>query len=252
MYISTSKNMKWTKQQEEEFRQLYPSTQNIELVRIFGGTTHSLTEMARRRGLKKNKIFTRKGDLSSLFEETPKAYQWLGFLMADGYISKEGHLMVSQSDKDSEFLFEFGKFVNCEPKRITPTTGFNLDKYYRVSIKDKILGVKLKEKMGITENKTYNPPDLSYLDADWKIKSFLIGLLNGDGSREGKNIRLECHFNWRTNIEFLVKDIPESSVKINSRGYTFMRIKEKGKNELLDFAERNNLKLIRRKWYEPV
>ena len=99
--------------------------------------------------------------LERLLEETPEAYYWMGFLMADGFFryypeTSQYGLMFSITDKYS--ILKFSKFIN--KKYFT----YNKDickngKIYTISINDKIATFKIMKKFyKIVEE---SPDDLS-------------------------------------------------------------------------------------------
>lgn len=97
----------------------------------------------------------------------------------------------------------------------------------RFSVMDKVNGETLKNRLQITEKKTYNPPsDFSFLKTPEMRLAFFIGFVDGDGSihhdHNGtfKSIRIVIHENWYNFwISFtdqLVKDNPELSFNVNN------------------------------------
>jgi len=50
-------------------------------------------------------------DLSPLLNETLEAYYWMGFIMADGHLSKQNRLTVTLAIKDSDHLLKLKEFV---------------------------------------------------------------------------------------------------------------------------------------------
>lgn len=144
----------------------------------------------------------RKGDLNPLLNDTPLSYYWLGFIAADGYISKTGHFQISTS-KNINHLTQLANFLSA---KIT-TNKFSKSSYktnslfyYRIAIKDKIIGVQIRNLLGIIDKKTYNPISLNFFDNDIKFYSFLIGFIDGDGyiykGNKSWNIKIEIHQSW--------------------------------------------------------
>ena len=53
----------------------------------------------------------RKCDLSPLLKETPEAYYWIGFLLADGHF-QDGRIAFHLALRDKEQVIKFADFIN--------------------------------------------------------------------------------------------------------------------------------------------
>jgi len=241
----------WSYSKKELIQKLFPSIK-----------WNSIKEMARRLGLKRI-IEYRKGDLSPLLKENNVAYYWMGFIMADGWISKEGQLVVGLSKKDKCHLEKLAKLlktnintIECEETEFFGKK-YKREKPVRIAVQDKVLGLKLKNKMNISIRKTYNPPDLSFLNTNNKFFSFLAGFIDGDGSfsKNKYNVyfRIECHKNWIKNFKYIKKRIDncilndikikklEKSVLLSSGNNLFL-------NKLKNYILKLNIPIMERKW----
>ena len=138
--------------------------------------------------LRNNKDNSRKYNINhNYFEEIDtedKAY-WLGFIYADGYITKNNNQKcfgISISEKDVEILYKLNKCINSnyEIKNYTTSQGYSENtKYSRLLItSDKIFDNLLSH--GVFENKSNNlkPP----LIKNNLIRHFIRGYIDGDGS----------------------------------------------------------------------
>lgn len=111
-----------------------------------------------------------------------KAY-WLGFLYADGYISKDGVIELGLQERDLEHIKKFKKFLNSKNKICYRKN----TKSYRLSFRNKHMVKSLKDK-GVINNKslilTY--PDESILPK-YLTRHFIRGFFDGDGYLGIKN-----------------------------------------------------------------
>lgn len=244
-------------------KKYYPTSKNEELEKIFNKNIHAIQEMARRYKIKKLINERRKGTIEPLFNNSIESFYWLGFLAADGYISKNGHLMFSQVEEGKEEVFKFAKFVNTkvyEFERKNSYFPYNMTKYYRVNIYDKILGKKIRNMWGLSDSdkKTYSGINLDFIKSEDQACAFLIGFLDGDGwySKKGKTYKIECHKNWIETLAKLCNKLPkeckfEAKVKYRKdkdRSYLVGYIKQKESLYLREFAKSNNLG-SRKKFY---
>lgn len=111
-----------------------------------------------------------------------KAY-WLGFIYADGYITKGNNLGIALSNKDIGHLYKFIKSIdgNFEPKTYIGT-GYTNNPYSRVMLKSENIingvinnGVKYNKSLILEfPNQTQVPTEL--------INHFIRGYFDGDGS----------------------------------------------------------------------
>lgn len=122
-----------------------------------------------------------------------KAY-WLGFLWADGYISKrtrgkynrlEYDLKLSVSETDYAHLIKFAQDLSSNYSihfYKVGNQGFNTSKKEaRLFITNKYMVSHLYENLGIIPNR-YNPNDLIKNIPEQYHKAFIRGVFDGDGS----------------------------------------------------------------------
>ena len=149
-------------------------------------------------------------DLSNLLLDTPEAFYWVGFLLADGSFYdnrlKLG-LKLGLSIKDSNHLYKFANFINY-------TGAIDItDKSISLACKDVGIIKQIKEKFDIKDRKTYNPPktilkfniDLTY--------ALLAGFIDGDGSIKNQSKRkdfcltIKNHSSWESNVTKILKTL---------------------------------------------
>ena len=237
----------------------YSTMSNKELSVLLNKKICTVKEYARRHFLTKKYDYNqnkRIGSLANLLNETPEAYYWIGFIFADGTLSKEGRLSVTTS-WDNEHLEKLAKFLGG---KVTINEKVNSPKnyigsreiFYRVSIADVSKYYRLMTKFNIKNNKTYFPPDLMFLDEDWKFYSFLIGFIDGDGNITNKSIKIINHINWRITHEYIrewlnIRNI-KSSVYIDSNCDSSILFSRKFYPIMKEFIISNNIPAMERKW----
>jgi len=132
--------------------------------------------------------------LSCLLTDSPVAYYWVGFLLADGHFSC-GRLKLVLSDKDSE---HFGRFLS-----------FICSRRVQVGFVDHVIVDKLMMKFGITSRKTYEPCDIAWIDDEDLFFSLVVGFVDGDGcicrstGRPTGSVRIKCHSSWLKNLQLM-------------------------------------------------
>jgi hypothetical protein len=204
----------------------------------------------------------RKTSLDSLLNETLESFYWIGFIMADGHLSKNNRLKLILSDKDKEHLEKFSKFIDFKGKYLKRKIG----KYRATGIQVMHTKVakKLREIFGFDNRKTYNPCEIKFLGFSDKMFSLLIGFIDGDGcilnqsgGRRDCSLRLKCHVSWENNLNIFTNlinsykwdDIPILNPKINKQGYVELCISNNfilGKMKTK--AVKLKLPIMERKW----
>lgn len=56
----------------------------------------------------------KKCNLEKLLLDVPETYYWIGFILADGHISKNNRLVVTLSVKDKNHLIKLQKYLEIE------------------------------------------------------------------------------------------------------------------------------------------
>lgn len=167
----------------------------------------SIGERARKLGLKRDqtslevnplrKLNFKNGinKLNKLLEETPEAYYWIGFIMADGHISSNRlRLSIRVATKDAKHIEQLAKFINKSKINYSKTSvGFTID--------GNIILSKIVKKFNFNHLKTYYPPKVN-IKSNNLFLAFLIGFIDGDGCiTKHKTIQVKCHISWRDNLE---------------------------------------------------
>lgn len=178
-------------------------------------------------GLSRNSDLLAKSDPASLLAETPEAYYWIGFLLADGCIKDAKRLFFMLSKKDIEQVKKFAQFIHSR----------KINEYANscgVSVQHSAIHT-LAHKFDISNRKTYEPPDISWIDGDLLVCLF-IGFIDGDGCIRQQPRRfdyaliIKCHSSWIENLDMFSRKIhqmvglPFRKAKINSCGYAQLEI----------------------------
>ncbi len=202
--------------------------------------------------------------IEKLLEETPEAYYWVGFLLADGNLCGN-RIKIALSVSDLDHLKKFAAFIEMNPDRICiwtrPSDGYT---YCSIAIVNALAAKGLREKFGFRERKTYNPPIVTHELNDLLI-SMYAGFVDGDGCirnlhlRNDFNIAIKCHSSWLDFLTKLQSDLYKffeehkhgyiSTALINSRGYAYVTLSNVlllGK--LKAFLKGLNLPIMTRKW----
>ena len=165
----------YTVADDDYLRRCYATAPREEIVRHLARPWQSITGHAHDiLGLARPNIRTHQ--LAVLLPNTVLNAYWWGFIMADGYISNRGILRVSLGLMDENHLLGLAHYIGKDRVKDQGKGMRYLDAC------DKINGLALKAKLGITEKKTYNPPDdLGFLQTSQERLAFFVGFSDGDG-----------------------------------------------------------------------
>ena len=249
---------KWTPDRIELLKNIYLTSSKQEILEKLGGSWVGIQARARKLGLNKPFDYSvlRKGDATPLLLDTPEAYYWIGYLFADGHLSKK-ELSITCSIIDKDHLHRFANFINCSLQKKK-----NFSKkydYVSVRICHREVIDQLREKFELNNRKTYEPPstDIFAKFSDELFICWLIGFIDGDGCIVDDQISIENHASWIDIHRYIVKilnekydkDIP--TPKINSKGYSRLYIRSKATLELRKMIKDKNLPVLGRKWNQP-
>jgi len=246
---------KWTTEEDQKLRDNYQLTQE-QIQELFPNRNYNgLNQRASILGLRKHHNQYCESDTSSLLQETTEAYYWVGFILADGHISNLNRLTIALANKDYEHLEKFGNFVSC--KNILQRK----NNACCISIKDNLHVKELKEKFDIRNDKTYYPPDLSWISNRDLFLSLFAGYTDGDGciknnhTKKDIHIAYHVHSAWLSFLELLENrltgyfSIPTGKPGIGKDGYARFNISNFSLiKEIKKSIEGFNLPLLERKW----
>lgn len=127
--------------------------------------------------------FPRNSDFFEVIDTPEKAY-WLGFLYADGYISKSNEIRINLKKEDEQHLIKFCKAIQATKTTIKYSTKKEKDKiYYQayIGIRDLKMVNDLADK-GCINNKSLIITFPINKVPDFLYSHFIRGYMDGDGS----------------------------------------------------------------------
>jgi hypothetical protein len=205
-------------------------------------------------------------NLKVLLEDTPEVYYWVGFLLADGSLRKNGRFQLSVAIKDKQHLEKFAKFIDCPVH--TYFVKLNNKEYPQCEIRimDKKWAKAFSNKFDFSHIKTITPPKNLKFETSDLFLSLFIGFIDGDGcinkqsGRQDCILRVKVHSSWQSTLQnwinilysFITIEtkhwvIPQ--VTINNQGYAQFAIANSDVLKFLKYSS-NRLQLPRleRKW----
>ena len=149
----------------------------------------------------------------NIIDTEEKAY-WLGFIYADGYLSKNGTLSIALNSKDVNHLKKFAQFMECDESYIkNKVQKYNNTEYFsvRLDLSHQQLAQDL-QKLGIHAAKSL---DLVFPSVDivpiYLQNHFIRGYFDGDGcvmTKETSSQKLQVSL---AGTESFLKSIQECS-----------------------------------------
>ena len=192
----------------------------------------------------------RNGTLSPLLQDNLISYYWLGFIFADGHLSKKGRLAVTLAIKDKEHLQKLTNFLS---------TSITTEDTIKVAFK--IMDTKnakiLQDIYKWESNKTHYPPDLSSITNTDNLLALFIGFIDGDGCITNQTNRKDCkltiklHASWLPTLKLFINCLHNRAdlCKINNYGYAVVSVTNSIYiKQLKQFIITNELPVLNRKW----
>jgi hypothetical protein len=251
--------IKWTEEKKQHLIENYPYGDKKKLCIELGCTYKALKSMARLLGIKSlvDKNFYK---LKILTEDNLYNNYWWGYILADGHISEKGQLSIITKQSDSHHIKKIADYLGVNLLCKEMTTEYSSGIYCNFTCQDSTYGHILKNQLGISENKTYKCIDYSWINTKEKFFSVFAGFYDGDGclsvlkSNEPSTMKIECHYNWFSFLEFCSLSLKEyfdidSKVYITTKGSSAIRIYGKQNiNKLYSECKKYNLPILERKW----
>lgn len=254
--MQKSKRKFWAEKEKDIIQTKYPtSTRGVMEKLLPDRTWDSIKAMAKKMKVRRISLHIDqiKSNPWKLLEDTPEALYWVGFILADGYISKTNRLQIGLSIKDLGHLKKFAKFIE---KETVCKSQCGAKCSIAVMHQDAI--AQLKNKYQISHNKTICPPDPKLFDSlpDKLFWPLVIGFIDGDGciqnqtNRTDFRISIKCHSSWVPFLELVAKKLPKAPQPyINNSGYANLSIASK---KSVSFLRTESLKIhnsiMHRKW----
>lgn len=164
----------------------------------------------------------------SCIDTEPKAY-WLGFIYADGYITRKNVFGVGLSVLDKKHLDQLVKDMDGNyPVKVYPNPGGSCERAV-LSVRSHILTADLR-KQGCFERKSKELvfPTSNQVPEEF-ISHFMRGYFDGDGSiffsdqkyktKKGIKISVCPHFSVISTFQFLTEFLKRLPIKTNSKVY---------------------------------
>ena len=195
-----------------------------ELSKFFNTSTDAIRRCLKKNGIKVLSLYEiqtlknhRNSNYFSKIDTKEKAY-WLGFLYADGCVSKKTNtISISLSSQDEYMLSNFAKELesdNAIAHSIKKMNGksFNISHF---AIRDKQMKQDLI-KWGCVPNKSYKEIELPKIN-NKLIWHFIRGFMDGDGSlnHSNKSLRLSFTNNSERFLNQLKKELGKDNLSLD-------------------------------------
>lgn len=197
------------------------------------------------------------GHIEKLLEDTPEAYYWIGFLLADGHFSRDEKISLELAVVDAVHVERYAKFIGSN------VSARKKDGKYRTATMNKSICAMIKTKFDIHPRKTYCPPDMHRYSFSLDLWfSLICGYLDGDGcikantgSPTGQAISFHVHSSWLGVLNVMqdkleaIFGIRSGVATIDKRGYASLTMcKQQLFIEMKKRAMALKLPLLERKW----
>lgn len=144
---------------------------------------------------------SRRGDLSRLLNGQLTSWYWLGFFLADGYISKGGEFSITLSARDEDHLNKLANYLSAKTRRLRQsiTENGSTRNHVRLNLMNPDVANKINDLFGIMGPKTTNPPSVEKLKKMEReeMAAVVAGFFDGDGTARSKGYgQITCHEAW--------------------------------------------------------
>jgi len=258
--LSKKNQNKWSKEEDSLLIKYWPKKSKQDILNIFNNRSYeSIKTRASILGLKKIDNFKNHNKLVKLLSESDESYYWIGFIMADGHISKKT-IKISLSIKDKDHLHKLIHYLGTELKlwyRKPHTLGkYKTSGSYTFSVMDAYTVPLLCKKFKIKSNKTEFAPRIDdIITSDYFIPWF-CGFFDGDGcvlkkEEQPVGLRIQIHSSW-INVLFKITEKLNSlgvlsRSYIDTQGYSRLVVYKKGLLPLIDMINDYSIPLMDRK-----
>ena len=201
------------------------------IAKLFSVSSPTIQKVLREKGCirkvgKSNIKYTQDNDFFKIIDTEEKAY-WLGFIYADGYITKRNELRINLSADDEDHLHKFYNAIksNREIKYTQKKMNGNIYKqaYAYIASGDFVKHLISK---GCTNNKSLTLKfPISDILPEKLVNHFVRGYFDGDGSIHVSKVNNTGHKNYRLSFvgtEDMLNNIKNilncSHLKLEDRG----------------------------------
>lgn len=173
----------------------YSKKSKFEITSDLGLSWSYIQKMAHLLNIKREFNESRKSfSLSKLLDGSNKSLYWIGFILADGHLSKSNTLQINLNERDSNHLHSLREYLRSDIK-ISIKNGI-----VRCVFTDVPSIIELKKMFSWQSNKTKNPIQLPNLTNE-QLFSLIIGFIDGDGSINSRqcktSLHVKCDKSWR-------------------------------------------------------
>ena len=212
------------------------------LAEKFSTSTQAIRGLLRRKGIKvlnrtelNMKDFPRNSNYFNKIDSFDKAY-WLGFLYADGYISKDNEIRINLKREDEEHLRKFLRAINAKNHTIKYSQKKQEDKIYYQAychIRDNQM-VKDLANLGCVNNKSLilTFPNEQQLPKEFQ-SHFIRGYFDGDGSITFSNKKCRISFVGTQNMLLGIQKVLDKENLALEKHENFCRLSIMGNRQLV-------------------
>lgn len=216
----------WSKNEDSLLIKHWSTKTKQEILNIFNDRSYeSIKTRANILNLKKVKNFKNHNKLTKLLDESNESYYWIGFIMADGHISKKT-IKITLSVNDKKHLTKLIDYLGLDSK-LRYNMPHAVGKYqssgsFSFSVMDAHAVPLMSNKFRIKSNKTLYPPDIHEIIESNNFIPWFCGFFDGDGCvlKKEKNViglRIQIHNSWLNILLKITKKL--NSLGISSRSY---------------------------------
>lgn len=191
-----------------------------------------------------SRVYNVNHDYFEVIDTVEKAY-WLGFMYADGYITKDNKIGLTLAEKDKKHIEKFRDCLdsNYEIKTYKASGGYSVGKNYcKLLITSEKMHNDL-ENLGVVENKTniLSKPNIS----ECLEKYFILGYFDGDGTICLNKGKYPCYSMGFCATDDMCNFITDHLIKNNLMKYR-MKIKKRKPHHIVSYIGVGGNQIVKR------
>jgi hypothetical protein len=182
-------------------------------------------------------------NLKKLLDGSNESLYWIGFIIADGHISKANTIQINLHKKDYEHL---NSLINYLDSKVSIRIKENI---IRCVLTDVPSVLSLKKMFNWSSNKTKNPVEIPNLTDD-QLFSLIIGFIDGDGYINSKRLVVKCDKSWENILMRFYTHLTGEKKKFNyvDNCSIFYILKKNILRSIKNKSISLNLPIMKRKW----